>query len=482
VDVRYLDVAVDAEAAPFGEWLLPRLEQADVVGLRTGFLTLDGAEAVVPLLRQVLERGGRVYAVAGDQPEQTDPAALRELARLVAEFPGRALAYLATPGSGRQNGATYYVRGEHGATAYVGSANLTRAGLETNQETGILLNDADDDPAVVAAVLNGIMAWCGHPAAELVTLDVATAFAARAGADRNGRAREPGAAKPTWRLADMLPEALERIEVLSSKGGTGISGVPTGLADLDALTNGLQPGSLVVVGAGPAVGKFALLLGFCRSATLRHSLPSALFSLDTTRQELGLRLLSAEARVPLHVLRRGLMSNDHRIRLARRTTEITDAPLYVNDTRLLTVQALCDEATRLVREHGVGLIVVDYLQLITSGRRGETREREVSEITRQLKALAVDLAVPVVVAAPLSRDPDCRPDKQPTLAELRESDAIAEAADIVILLHREEAYERDSPRAGEADLIVERHRYGPTATITVAFQGHYSRFVDVAHG
>jgi HKD family nuclease len=114
----------------------------------------------------VLERGGRVYAVTGGHPEQTDRAALRELARLVAEFPGRALAYLATPGNGRQNGKTYYVRGEHGAAAYVGSANLTRGGLETNQETGITLNDADDDPAVVEAVLNGIMAWCGHPAAE----------------------------------------------------------------------------------------------------------------------------------------------------------------------------------------------------------------------------------------------------------------------------------------------------------------------------
>lgn len=475
-------MAVDAEAALLGEWLLPRLEKADVVGLRTGFLTLDGIEAVVPLLRQVLERGGLVYAVAGGHPEQSDPTALRELASLVAEFPGRALVYLATPGNGRQNGTTYYVRGEHGAAAYVGSANLTRGGLETNQETGIILNDADDDPAVVEAVLNGIMAWCGQPAAELVTPDVATAFAARAGAARIGRAREPGLANPTWRLADMLPEALEWIESLGSEGGAGISGVPTGLAGLDALTNGLQPGSLVVVGAGPAVGKSTLLLDFCRSATLRHSLPSALFSLNMTRQELSMRLLSAEARVPMHVLRGGLISDDDRTRLARRMADIADAPLYVNDTGLLTVQALCDEATRLVRDHGVSLIAVDYLELITPGLRGETREREVSEITRRLKVLALDLAVPVVVAAQLTSDPEYRVDKQPILADLRESEAIARAADLVILLHREDAYERESPRAGEADLIVALHRHGPTATITVAFQGHYSRFVDIAPG
>lgn len=286
--------------------------------------------------------------------------------------------------------------------------------------------------------------------------------------------------KPTLQLADLLPEALEWIESLGGEGGAGIPGVPTGFAGLDALTKGLQPGSLVVVGAAPAVGKSTLLLDFCRSATLRHSLPSALFSLDMTRRERSMRLLSAEARVPMHVLRGGLLSDDDRARLARRMADIADAPLYINDTGLLTVQALCDEATRLVREHGVGLIAVDPPQLIMPGPRGETREREVSEILRRLKALALDLDVPVVVTAQVKRDPDDRPDKRPELADLRESDAVTQAADLVILLHREDAYERDSPRAGEADLIVALHRDGPTATITVAFQGHYSRFVDIA--
>jgi replicative DNA helicase len=300
----------------------------------------------------------------------------------------------------------------------------------------------------------------------------------------NSRTSGPGLSRlgcvnPTRRLADMLPETLEWIE---SMGGAGLYGVPTGLADLDALTKGFQPGSLVVIGAGPVAGKTTLLLDFCRSATLRHSLPSALFSLDKTRQELGLRLLAAEARVPMHVLRGGLLSDDDRTRLARRTADIADAPLYVNDTRLLTVQALCDEATRLVREHGVRLIAVDYLQLIMPGLRGETREREVSEITRRLKALAVDLAVPVVVAAQLNRDRRGPADKRPVLADLRESEAITQAADLVILLHREDAYERDGPRAGEADLLVHWHRDGPTAEITVAFQGHFSRFVDMTSG
>jgi replicative DNA helicase len=236
----------------------------------------------------------------------------------------------------------------------------------------------------------------------------------------------------------------------------------------------------VVIGGRPTLGKSVLLLDFCRSATLKHSHASALFSLEMTRQEINLRLLSAETRVPLERIRGGLMNDEDWTRLAHRMAELVDEPLYVNDSGMLPVQALCDEATRLVRDHGVKLIAVDYLQLITPGLRGESREREVSEITRQLKALALDLAVPIVVAAQLNRDPEYRLDKRPTLADLRESDAIAQAADLVILLYREDVYERESPRAGEADLIVAKNRHGRPATITVAFQGHYSRFVDMA--
>lgn len=479
VVMKYFDVTVDAESALFGKWLLPCLEKANVVGLRTGFLTLAGTEAVVPLLRQVLDRDGRVYAVVGGHPEQTDPAALMELARLVADFPDSAQVYLATPGSGRQNGKAYYVGGEQsGAAAYVGSANLTRGGLETNHEVGIILNDADDG-AAVETVLNGIMTWCGHPQAELVTPDVATAFAGKVKAAHIGRTREPGPSNPTWRLADVLPEALRRIETVAATKG-GLTGVPTGHADLDALISGLQPGSLTVVGGRPSLGKTTFLLGICRSAVLRHSIPSALFSLEMTREDISLRLLSAEARVPHHILRSDQMTKADRDRLAASVTKIGNAPLYINDTGMLPVQALCDEATRLVRDHGVMLIAVDYLQLVTPGLRGETREREVGEIARRLKALALDLAVPVVVAAQLNRDPEYRVDKKPLLADLRESDAIAQAADLVILLHREDAYDRESPRAGEADFIIAKNRHGPVATITVAFQGHYARFVDMA--
>jgi hypothetical protein len=198
--------------------------------------------------------------------------------------------YLATPGAGRQNGKTYYVRDEQErCAAYVGSANLTRGGLETNLEAGIALDDAVDGTAAVETILRGIMAWCDHPASVLVTPDVATAFADKPRAAHIGRARPSGSADPTWRLADMLPDALGWIEAAGSREQP-ILGVPTGFDDLDALTNGLHPGSLVVVGSRPSIGKTTLLLDFCRAATLRHNLPSALFSLEMPRQEINLRL------------------------------------------------------------------------------------------------------------------------------------------------------------------------------------------------
>jgi replicative DNA helicase len=280
-------------------------------------------------------------------------------------------------------------------------------------------------------------------------------------------------------LRDLLPKTLDRIEA-AGIAGVRPTGIPTGFADLDGLTNGLHPGSLVVIGGRPSLGKSTLLFGICRSAALSHALPNVLFSLEMERNEIAMRLLSAEARVPMHIMRTGQMSDDDWGRLCECMTTIADAPLYINAAGTLSTQALCDEATRMVRDHGVKLISVDYLQLLTAGMRGETREREVGEIARRLKALALDLEVPVVVAAQLNRDPERRIDKKPLLVDLGESDAIAQAADLVILLHREDAYERETPRAGEADFIVAKNRHGPAAIVTVTHQAHYARFIDTA--
>lgn len=478
--MQYLDRLADPQAATLKEWLLPRLDHAALVGLRTGFFTVGAAELVAPLLTQMLEGGGELCVVLGGQPEQTDPAALRVLAGVAAQFPDRAKVYLVTPQGGLQHAKTYYVRDQNGrSAAYVGSGNLTRGGLEANEEAAVTLEGRAGDKSAAEAVLKGIRAWADQPTAQPVTPDVAVAFGEEARAARIGSARRPGAADPTWRLEEMLPGVLDVIEAVGSRGGPTL-GVPSGFRDLDDLTNGLQPGALTVVGARPSIGKSVLLLDFCRSAAIKHNLPTALFSLEMTNEEINMRLLSAEARVALHAMRTGQMGEVDWTRLARRMGEIVSAPFYVNDTASLTARGLCDEATRMVRDHDVKLLAVDYLQLITPNLRSESREREVSEMIRQLKALALDLRVAVVVAAQLNRGPEQRIDRRPLLADFRESDAIAQAADLVILLHREDSYDRESVRAGEADFIVAKNRNGPTATITVAFQGHYARFVDMA--
>jgi replicative DNA helicase len=334
----------------------------------------------------------------------------------------------------------------------------------------------EDGEDAVDAVLHGIRAWAEHPGARRLTAE-ALADGPRSSAPRAGRVRLPAPAIPSRSLAEMLPEALSSIEAM---GTGGITGVPTGFAELDRLTSGLHPGTLAVIGAAPSVGKSTLVLDFCRSASIRHKLPAVLFSLEMTAAEISMRLLSAESRIPRHLMRAGQMTDDHRARLTERMAEIADAPFYISQSPALSVNALSDEAARLVAGNGVRLVAVDCLQLITTDRRFENREREVAEIAQQLKALALGLHVPVVVAAQLSPDPEQRADRTPLLADLRDSDAIAQAADLVVLLHREGALERESPRAGEADFIVAKHRNGPTATVTVAFQGHYSRFADMA--
>jgi len=193
-----------------------------------------------------------------------------------------------------------------------------------------------------------------------------------------------------------------------------------------------------------------------------------------------MRLLSAESRVPLQALRTGQLRDDDWMKLTRRLGELASAPLYIDDSPNLSMMEIRAKARRLRQRHDLRLVIVDYLQLMTSHTRVENRQQEVSQISRSLKLLAKELGVPVVALSQLNRGPEQRTDKRPQLADLRESGAIEQDADVVILLHREDMYEKESPRAGEADLIVAKHRNGPTATLTVAFQGHYSRFVDMA--
>ena len=280
-------------------------------------------------------------------------------------------------------------------------------------------------------------------------------------------------------LSEIMPGALDEIEAIGSHGGV-LTGVPTGFADLDILTNGLHPGQMVVIAARPGMGKSTLALDFARAAAIRHSMATVLFSLEMARNEITMRLLSAEARVPLQTMRTGQMNDDDWARLARRMSEVADAPLFIDDSPNMAMMEIRAKCRRLKQRHDLKFVIVDYLQLMSSPKRIENRQQEVSDLSRSLKLLAKELEVPVVALSQLNRSPEQRTDKKPMLSDLRESGSIEQDSDVVILLHREDAYEKESPRAGEADLIVAKHRNGPTATVTVAFQGHYSRFVDMA--
>jgi len=221
-------------------------------------------------------------------------------------------------------------------------------------------------------------------------------------------------------------------------------------------------------------------LDFMRSCSIKHHLPSIVFSLEMSKSEIVMRLLSAEARIKLADMRSGRMNDDDWTRLARRMSEISEAPLYIDDSPNLTMMEIRAKARRLKQKADLRLVVIDYLQLMTSGKKVESRQQEVSEFSRQIKLLAKELEVPVVAMSQLNRGPEQRTDKKPQLSDLRESGSIEQDADMVILLHRPDAFESDDPRGGEADLIVAKHRAGPTRTVTVAHQLHLSRFANMA--
>ncbi|MFI2620571.1 replicative DNA helicase [Streptomyces sp. NPDC018584] len=276
-----------------------------------------------------------------------------------------------------------------------------------------------------------------------------------------------------------LASTIDELQAIESNGGK-LTGVSTGFLDLDQLTQGLQPGQLIVVAGRPAMGKSTLALDFARACSIRDGLPSVFFSLEMGVSEINMRMLSAEARVGLHKMRAGTMTEDDWKHLSRRTPAVEAAPLYLDASTDLTMLQIRSKCRRMQQRHGLSLIIVDYLQLMESGKRAESRVVEVGQISRGLKKLAKELEVPVVALSQLNRGSEQRTDKKPQLSDLRESGSIEQDADVVILVHRDDAYDKESPRAGEADLIVAKHRNGPTATISVAFQGHYSRFVDMA--
>jgi replicative DNA helicase len=247
---------------------------------------------------------------------------------------------------------------------------------------------------------------------------------------------------------------------------------------MDRLLNGLQPGQLIMLAARPGMGKSTLGLDFARAAAIKNNATAAVFSLEMGRNEIVMRLLSSESSIGLTAMRSGKMNEADWQKLARKMSNVSNAPLFIDDSPNLTITEIRAKCRRLKQRHDLKLVVVDYLQLMTSGRKVESRQQEVSEFSRSLKLLAKELNVPVVAISQLNRGPEQRTDKRPMLSDLRESGSLEQDSDVVILIHREEHYDKEA-RPGEADLIVAKHRNGPIATIQVSFQGHYSRFTDM---
>jgi replicative DNA helicase len=266
------------------------------------------------------------------------------------------------------------------------------------------------------------------------------------------------------------------------EGGPVEGGLKTGFKDLDDLLGGLMPGQLVVIGARPGIGKSVLLLNIAMHVSVNLKRRVLFASLEMDSDEVMARLYSQKAKIPLQALTRRVLEDHHWGRLSQYAAELVRVDeLVIDDNPHITLPYLRGQLSAMRRAgHPVSLLCLDYLQLVTTARRQESRQQEVSDLSRQLKLLAKEFGVPVLVVCQLNRGPEQRHDKRPTKADLRESGALEQDADIVILLHREDAANRETTRVGEADLIVDKNRQGPTGIVTVTFQGQYSRFADLA--
>jgi replicative DNA helicase len=288
------------------------------------------------------------------------------------------------------------------------------------------------------------------------------------------------AALPT--AADAVTEALDLIEAAGNSDGQ-LKGISTGFSDLDRLTSGFQPGQLIIVAGRPGIGKSVATTDIARQNAIHDGKTVLMFNMEMTRAEIMTRIISAESRIPLHKLKAGQVEERDHPALVKASGDIGRSDLIIDDSAGMTLVDIANRAKRIRLQRGrLDLIVVDYLQLMGSAntRKNDTREREVAEMSRGLKVLAKTIGCPVIAASQLNRGPEQRTDKKPLLSDLRESGSIEQDADIVILLHREDYYDKESERLGEADFIVAKHRNGATDTITVAAQLHYSRFKDMA--
>lgn len=283
------------------------------------------------------------------------------------------------------------------------------------------------------------------------------------------------------RIDDILHTELDKFERLSREG-TALTGTPTGFKDLDELTGGFQPGNLIVIAARPSMGKSALVTNMAENSSLDHEKAVALFSLEMSEAELAQRFIASQARIKGEELRKGRVSESRWPKVIEASNRLSAAPLYVDDSSDTSILEIRAKSRRLHSQHpgGLGMIIVDYLQLLRADGRVESRVEQVGQMSRGLKILARELNVPVIALSQLNRGVESRPDKRPLLSDLRESGQIEQDADLVVFIYRDEYYNDESDREGEADLIISKHRNGALGTVTLTFQKEYPRFMNYA--
>ncbi|HKB82253.1 MAG TPA: replicative DNA helicase [Burkholderiales bacterium] len=283
-------------------------------------------------------------------------------------------------------------------------------------------------------------------------------------------------------MPPLLTQVVERIDMLYNRDNpSDVTGVPTGFTDLDKMTSGLQPGDLVIVAGRPSMGKTSLALNMAEHVALESGLPVGVFSMEMGASQLVMRMLGSVGKLDQHKVRTGRLADEDWRKLTDAVGRLNEAPIHIDETAALNALELRARARRLHRQYGkLGLIVVDYLQLMSASAQGENRATEISEISRGLKALAKELSVPVVALSQLNRSLEQRPNKRPVMSDLRESGAIEQDADLILFIYRDEVYNPDSPEKGKAEVIIGKQRNGPIGTITLVFQGEYTRFANFA--
>jgi len=277
-------------------------------------------------------------------------------------------------------------------------------------------------------------------------------------------------------IKDILLNTFSHLEYLYNNRGS-ITGVPTSFSDLDRLCSGLQPSDFIILAGRPSMGKTSLGLCIAYNAALKHNIPVAIFSLEMSKEQLVQRILCAEARVDQHRIRSGDLDEDDWRKLHETARVLAKAPIYIDDTPALSVRQVRAKARQLKAEKGLGLILIDYLQMMTGSRRSENRQQEISEISRSLKGLAKELNIPVLALAQLSRSVEQRPNKRPVMSDLRESGSLEQDADLIMFIYRDEYYNPDSEKKGIAEIIISKHRNGPVGTVELVFLKELTKFV-----